>query len=1800
MTSMEALAQLRLKLLDLTGRNRLINYKATIGKSLQFVEGNPVSVYDKLVESSGKISLIGLPVPAQGDWVERNGRLQMPDPLEWARLKGISTSQDLSPSSSRRFDSNVRALKYPEELAKHCRKIEREATLAIEETGANMLFLALGFLEFPEQTDSDKLFFAPLVCVPVRLVKTNSLGTPQFALEFTGDDIAENLSLREKLKRDFGISIPELIEEQFGLSQYFDEIKNAVRGQPRFSLKSRISLCMLSFSNMLLVRDLDPSKWPSIGNGNALLDHPIVRQIFEGAVDDGGATLGSSPEHDVENQFGRTIPLVFDADSSQHSALMDVIKEKKNLVVEGPPGTGKSQTITNLIAASLAEGKKVLFVAEKLAALEVVKSRLTLAGLDPFVLELHSNKANKKDILEALHARTLYKPNRKNGIENLEKQAEANHADLKAYSALVNTVAHNSLGRTLHAVMWAAERFRLASADAAPVASRMRVDDAASLPEFEFRQRLELLRQIARQFDVIGGVSTHSSFWGFVPQHLSGGDEASLEQDFLQAKDWSLALGQAVDRLTRHLGGPCQGETAQSFSDKLHLLNQVQIGAPDDLPSGLVSQLFCTDATGQAAETLLDSLEAQIAEFKTLEQTCLIGLKDESGAKSTVVSQLKALRDSAQVCGVGLGSIDGFSNLQFQLEKAIGELGSAYSSFSKLLKGLGYRHDGSQLDLEKILALASLMLRAPIESLHLLNPALTEFSAVRSLEVLHGLEERWSALEAELSSSLHIDVAPPLSTVEQAVLTLRTGKTWYRVFQSSWRKAIQTHSVMQRSRVDTPVEMRLAQLEKWLVLQAQKKEWRDSSFWSQLIGSDQQPKPGMLAGFLAVAAWARSVRVASDDLGIRLFDPKGLTPALVRELGKEFVALKKDAETTLTSLEQITHVLKGLARSPDRVMIRYVLKAASDFNDVLSDVIPWLNAKALPDAALDQVVNATEAVLKKAMLKVKLRSNEAIKHLLGEAFMDVDTDCGLARRALQFGQEINALALPNLMKQSLLSGDPVKASGVLHRLIGDAHRGLEKIAKFTEGMNRYGRFDIQAFCGISPDGDLGQFVWALQSAIGRAHKDVGLLVPWAHYFDLVGTARDLGLTDFVNALERKEIASSLLPDAYAYCVYNSIMREAFRKHPQLNRFNGLVHSQVQETFRQLDREIIKLRGAVVGRECAQRASPPGGQNGVLVSERTEMTLLNHLMTLQRPRMPVRKMLSRAGAAIQELKPCFMMGPQAVAQFLAPGGIKFDLVIMDEASQLKPEEALGSVARGTQLVVVGDPKQLPPTSFFSRMNTDAEDEGAFTTSDAESILDVCASHFRPIRSLRWHYRSQHHSLIAFSNHKFYKNLVIFPSPYERSHDLGVRAVYLADAVYENQVNLREAERIVGAVIEHVGRRPKESLGVVTLNIKQRDLIAELLEDRVSNLTEYRDFQEFWAPQGQALFIKNLENVQGDERDAIIVSTTFGRPPGSGAVRQNFGPISRQGGWRRLNVLFTRAKRSITVYTSLRPEDIVVDGTTPDGTKVLREYLEYARSGSLPTIEGPQGEPESDFEIAVMQMLESHGYAVTPQLGVAGFRIDLAVNHPDIRGCFLAAIECDGATYHSAQSVRDRDRIRQEILESMGWRNRIWRIWSTDWFRSPQRESEKLISFLGELRQTWKPEHSSGAGWTEEGQVSSLPSLTATQGGPSVADDEPQNTTTVVSAALIDSAEDIEVQVGDTVKYLDLSDPAQAMSAQIVQGKDDIHNGVVNEGRPLAQALLGALVGDEVVLRLAGGASRTFRIVEIKRIQSQLSF
>lgn len=552
--------------------------------------------------------------------------------------------------------------------------------------------------------------------------------------------------------------------------------------------------------------------------------------------------------------------------------------------------------------------------------------------------------------------------------------------------------------------------------------------------------------------------------------------------------------------------------------------------------------------------------------------------------------------------------------------------------------------------------------------------------------------------------------------------------------------------------------------------------------------------------------------------------------------------------------------------------------------------------------------------------------------------------------------------------------------------------------------------------------------------------------------NLEKVASEEGLSVLINASLEWEGAKEHLKTALQKTWYEYLIERAFAFNPALIKFERASHEEVIERFRKLDLLNLhynRARVALKHWEGVPRQQA-GGQVNILRNEFNKKARL----------MPIRKLISEAGLAIQAIKPVIMMSPMSIANFFAPGSIEFDLVIFDEASQVRPVEALGAIARAKQLVVVGDSKQLPPTSFFDKMNTDIDDEDN-VTADLQSILGMCDAQGAPQRMLRWHYRSRHESLISLSNREFYENkLVIFPSPGSRTK-MGLVFHYLKDAVYDRgktRTNPVEAEAVADAVIHHALNNPKQSLGVVAFSTAQMQAIQNTLESRRRKSPEVENF--FRSHPNEPFFVKNLENVQGDERDVILISIGYGKTE-DGKIPMSFGPLNNEGGERRLNVLITRAKQRCEVFTNITSDDIKPTESTKFGIKALKSFLYFAQHGRFDSVDEIITAPKRPFEDQVAEQLTAKGYVVRKKVGSEGFYIDMAIVDPQNPGRYILGIECDGEAYASAKSARDRDRLRKQVMETMGWK--IFHIWSTDWFRNPKLELERLIAAIEKAKE-----------------------------------------------------------------------------------------------------------------------------------------
>lgn len=2061
----EAIERLRTRLLDLSARNRLLNYRHPKGRCVQIAdEPNINLVFDRLYVDAKGVPFKYVPEPLPGTYDGKR-----PEARLYAPRLGISTSFEFAPnpagSNGRRLHG-IQTLLYPADLERQLRKIASEAKTAVEETGTNMLFLVFGFLEFYDSEDSERPMLAPLLSLPVALIRgeiDKDTRTYQYTVQHNGEDLAENQTLREKLRRDFMLAIPEF-EEEDEPETYFGCIEQAIKNKHRWKVRRQITLGMFSFGKLAIWADLDTKK--NLG----LTDHELIKSVFSGSSGGGDSGLHAE-DYRIDERPEAAQPLIYDADSSQHSAIIDVLAGK-NLVVNGPPGTGKSQTITNIIAAALSKGKKVLFVSEKLAALEVVRHRLNHAGLGHFCLELHSHKTQKKKFLEDIQARIEERFPAPAQFQAKLATLNRQKSELARYAELMGSRVGNALGLTVNEVFWAAERRRQGLGDLSAEVNAIGFPDASKWTHDDIESRRSRLSGLAELYDTIERFDSDHPWWGFRPDPLAPSDDETIARTIHQALEHAAKADAAAEEAVELFGFRVQPDSASAAKVRSVLDKAPEV--PEGADPALLARMFDaeSDPKGQRSSRLLADVASGVIKTRRLFESASRVLADgerlsdektdearklaekrrfasalldadigealESAARletaleafeaaarvavapygpagkvaldaflanltkalasglgpfpirsiaaraSAVLETAKSLSEAVSKVGTiaarrglpfdstpdsvaRLAHPDGLPGLAKEVpvdatalaearrfaafplaDKPTGEIqrlkslleaeasacSEALARFRLVAERFGIGFDSTERAVEEISALAKVAATAPGDLLEYRRPT---FGHARTVELIVNIRIALAADRANRESFdpvFYLDSLPAPSEIKSAVAALRRKEGFFAFFDGEWRKARKLHAGLCKEKRKVSGRQRaeeLVRLVSWI--EAKDSFVSDSElkecFGGLFRGLETDPEkiarlndwylsghatlvecPGLVdkvnlttipadriselaakaesvktdAGKLAEAESAVREILGADVAGFREAKARGWDAGL-ESLGKAVESLgivagfftaradanlsPKDALRLMEARAELDGVASELAllirgdkalcetggeelgllanltggRWTDEIQAvssqaslaaetaGQALAFAAD-DSPLSVAHAFAKAKAELDAAwsgvaslpvwnrfegwpaLADVAREDAAAARQILERVapfarngvsaneffaasgeeaearsileRFAASDEVRRMLGDVFDGADTNLERLSTTHGWGDAVCALELPTAVCARLLAQDAPEALSDARRVYREIDDGCRKAREAVESLVSYGSFawdEWQKQARAGSGRDLPSEMRARLDAVAGAP---GSVLPWSKYLSQRQQTRQEGMGDFVSALESGRMPSAALASAFELAAYQSIGRAIYQAFPELSRFNGSAHEKTRSDYRALDAEIVSLTGKDFANQIEKRTRVPEGQRGITVGDFTDMHLLRREINKQRRHIPIRQLMKRAGNALQELKPCFMMGPLSVAQYLEQGALKFDLVVMDEASQLRPEEALGAVARGSQLVVVGDPKQLPPTSFFDRMidsgDDEDEDEAPAAISGMESILDICQQLFTPVRSLRWHYRSHHESLIAFSNHYFYKNLIVFPSPYARNPGLGVKYRYVRGGSYKDRQNVPEAQRLVDAVLEHMIKRPDESLGVVTLNQTQRELIEELLDKKLKTFDEGADFIGRWETEGWPFFVKNLENVQGDERDVIFISTTFGKAPGTDKVRQNFGPISRPDGWRRLNVLFTRSKRRIELFTSLAPEDIVVDERTPLGAKALRDYLDFAKRSVLVTTDEGDRPPDSDFEVSVANVIMALGYEVKPQLGVAGYFIDMAVRNPERPGEFLAGIECDGATYHSGFSVRDRDRIREEILESLGWRGRIHRIWSTDWFYNPRRETDRLRGFLEERRCASAAEDP--AAWEEE--VSEA-----------IVEDASKEKIAEVLAEVLGATsvgiEDLFVEVGNRVTYCLENESNQRYSVLIVDSESNAKMGIINEQTPLAHALLGLSLGDVGELVVPGQKVRKVRILKIQR-------
>ena len=577
-------------------------------------------------------------------------------------------------------------------------------------------------------------------------------------------------------------------------------------------------------------------------------------------------------------------------------------------------------------------------------------------------------------------------------------------------------------------------------------------------------------------------------------------------------------------------------------------------------------------------------------------------------------------------------------------------------------------------------------------------------------------------------------------------------------------------------------------------------------------------------------------------------------------------------------------------------------------------------------------------------------------------------------------------------------------------------------------------------------------------------NQIATLDSWIDFRDCKKRCCDAGLEKFVLAAEDAYYKTGTLVDSFMKGFYLKWIEINCASTDAVAQFRARIQESKIERYCELDTRQLPIAQMRIREKLI--SDMPNRNNFNRATD--EMGVLLHELNKKRKIMPLRKLFRTIPNLLLKLKPCLMMSPLSVSYFLEAETYKFDMVIFDEASQIFPQDAIGAICRGKQVIVAGDSKQLPPTSFFASSTNNSENEYDTDEDEDEVIYDSIleeATNSLPNRSLLWHYRSRNEDLIAFSNQEIYKNkLTTFPSSNTVAADSGVEYVYVEDGTYSGRCNVKEAKKCVELIKQHIIKHPERSLGIIAFSEKQQATIEEAVQKFRESNPMYEKF--FSEEKEEPFFIKNLENVQGDERDTIIFSICYAKDP-NGRMYMRFGPLGHQGGERRLNVAITRAKHNVKLVGSIMPYDIDLSKTKSEGIRMLKDYIEFAIKGSsvLRPYKNPNALYDTDeFCNGVLNFIKSKGYSAKQYVGSSDYKIDIAVEHPQYPGCYVAGIECDGNTYYMARTTRDREHLRKSVLEQMGWN--MFRVWSTEWINNKEGEQKRLLDFIDSAIKNYK--------------------------------------------------------------------------------------------------------------------------------------
>ena len=1554
---------------------------------------------------------------------------------EHAKAHGIDPSFDLQPNASglpKHSDKRLQTLLLPDDLLRKLNAlVEKDKTWA-DETGISVLKACFGLLEWSDPV-TEEITRSPLVLVPVKLEKYKTEKGSKFSLTAVGEDARVNPVLVEKLSRDYGITLPDF-DADSDLENFFKSVVKLTPERLRFTCRRQILVGVFPSAREAMFVDSNTAQ-------TDFAESKIINELFLGSEAATGTRLFADDYANDEPCVERHVPyLVLDADPSQFSALVDVAKGA-NLAIEGPPGTGKSQTIVNIVANAIATGKKVLFIAEKTTALEVVRARLKEVGLAEFALPFQATRNGRAAVIESIRERIEFKPalNSEYDYDRSMGRFRAVREELTTYLRVL-AAPLGSTGLSVHEVLCKNIKNRKITQTYSYTFSTLTLNLAESID----MERLQQLKEKAANLSTAHDAVKRSPIgWHPVLRSLS-----TIEIDSHVGAARAVALD------------------LEFFIEALKALGYQGVRTPD------VARLKCVQSVILSSSPRLEHIDAQwlmqvsggnnahflirrykkfaigLSRKRRIEQQLQRGV---TNADETQLSELIRLCDQLAIDKISESEIDSIRSNDAEICAAVKK---RVDSWRELFGLVGILVD---TPIGKVSSLAQAVISAAPEALRLLEAVPLSVDSTQ----LSNWSHKGSVLKARLVTLANEAGRDPLGKAVEAKKLLETFQnvSWVGRLSNEYRNAKDaflrefSKSFFDKADAKRVLTDFLSEVTAW---ESARDDFINDPQFKEIFGIYANSLSTPFDLFVCLGSYLeqletlfRQPKEITLRSKLRRLDTLQLESlrCLPRELLSAFatdIECFADLERRYQQLDhdrRLTHVdIETILEIKRRYTSIDSCQEARRLERRIRQVSTWEKTFFSADGELQH-----EVLLPK---KLNLFSTELVETLF--------FNTAVARR-------LSCLAEDADWALRLLSSPSIE---VVSARIDSAIAANERVQQHSSYLSA----STGLIRSVAALGSLGDRIRKFRDA----SDDRDGLIAASTYAEMSKEIQQFGngiFETWEREIARDDLSfAGFFETAYYYCLAQKCFAQYGEK---LTSYNGERLDAVRKKIREADLEYIRSARARIGYLVDRDKNVPAGVGRGPKSEYSEYALIKNEVAKTKRWVSLRSLVSRAGSALLELKPCWMMSPLAVAQYL-PKGVMFDICIIDEASQMPPEEAIGALSRCRQAVIVGDTNQLPPTSFFKRLFSD-DDSSEDELVSEESILEMANAVFSPRRRLQHHYRSRHSSLIQFSNQQIYDgSLVIYPDADVRRDDFGVSFKFV-EGLYKAGVNRLEAECVVDALVEFMREQPHRSLGVVLLNQKQTQLVLEGYHRAYEQYSWVSEYVERWdSKEGkrEPFFIRNLENVQGDERDVIFIGTVYGRERPDSAVMQRFGPINGPAGRRRLNVLFTRSKEQTVTFTSMRPSDIVADEAGNPGAHLLKKWLEYSKTGIMSHGASTGREPDSEFEEHVISQIEAMGFIATPQVGVSGYFIDIGVKHASQPDRYLIGVECDGASFHSSTSARNRDRIRESVLQGLGWK--LHRIWSTDWFKNAPREIEKLRQILLARLAEASAEHKSGQG------------------------------------------------------------------------------------------------------------------------------